>query len=102
MTERPWELVESPMYFRCILGNMTRADTARAVVTARFGLSGNGARPNYQIETPNGMRLSYLGSSHAIDRHAPASGYEESQLSTQRFTYTDVQTLLAGCLRRSR
>ena len=95
---RPWEIVTNPDYFRGILGNLV----SKADGTVRFGRTGYGTWPNYQIETSDGTKLPYRGNNHERDPQAPETGYEESNLAPDIFDYRGVQSLLAACLERSR
>lgn len=95
-TKRPWEQVSDPSYFRKVMGNMfslglgpRRSEEGRV----RFGVTGDGHAPNYQIEG-SGLKRCYRGMGHAeasdVDEEfAPAN------LSDQQFTYKDVEAMLA-------
>ncbi len=54
--------------------NMRHDDTK-----VRFGLTGTGARPNYEVEFPNGRRLAYGGLSHEQDTRADT--FHEKRIS---------------------
>jgi hypothetical protein len=69
-------------------------------LTVRFGMGGNGVRPNYQVELLPNRVYPTRGNDHKADPRAP-SGYDEAELSDQRFTLRDVQGLLELCLKKS-
>ena len=84
-------------YFRKVMGNMVdlgfgpkNPDSA----FIRFGMTGIGHAPNYQIEAFDGAKHCFRGMGHAevtdvTDEFAPTN------LSTECFRYIDVQNLLA-------
>ena len=54
-SHKPWLLVREPAYFQAVLGCMVKFDrTAKdnPGVVVRFGVNGDGVRPNYQVEAP--------------------------------------------------
>jgi hypothetical protein len=98
---KPWLLVRDPGYFRGVLGSMVAFHAnARheSSITVRFGLTGDGIRPNYQIEAPARVAPK-RGDNHRDDMHAAATGYTDADLSSERFTLVEVQALLKSCLR---
>ena len=95
-TKRPWEQVSDPSYFKKVMGNMFRLGLGprSGEGRVRFGVTGRGHAPNYQIEGPDGLKHCYRGRGHAeasdVDEEfAPAN------LSDQQFTYKDVEGMLA-------
>jgi hypothetical protein len=100
---KPWQLVRNPDYFRDVLGSMINVDgNARNDnhLVVRFGLTGDGIRPNYQIETPLGNVHPIRGNNHKPDRQV--SKYATDELSEERFTFQGVQTLLENCIQKMR
>lgn len=96
-TNKPWEQVTDPSYFRQVLGKMyalgfgPKSDGAAHI---RFGTTGIGHSPNYQIEGPDGVKHCFKGMGHAeatdvADEFAPAN------LSEEQFSYADVEAMLA-------
>lgn len=87
-----WERVRSHTYYRGVLGNMGRHDGG---ATVRFGTTGAGVHPNYQITQGHSIRM-YLGMSHAEDRSAGRT-YDETNLS-EEYGFADVQRMIASAL----
>jgi len=93
----PWEKVADPGYFRKVMGNMVDLGFGPKNPTpayVRFGLTGTGHAPNYQIEGPDGAKHCFRGMGHgeaadAGDEFAPVN------LSTDQFSYGDVSEMLA-------
>ncbi len=92
----PYELVESPEYFRRVLANMTPPGAAGRD-RVKFGNNGHGVWPNYQIEKPSGTKIAYLGSNHRPNRNVKE--YPSNELSPQEFDYEGVQQMLARLLK---
>ncbi|MEC3950822.1 hypothetical protein [Sphingobium sp. HWE2-09] len=94
---RQWEKVADDGYFRAVMGKMVdlgfgpRRDEAGYV---RFGITGIGHAPNYQIEGPDGVKHCFKGMGHgeAVDA---GDEFAPSNLSADRFSYTDVRDMLA-------
>lgn len=93
---RPWELVSDPTYFRGIIGNFValgfgpnRGKSAHV----RFGLTGNGYAPNYQIEGPDGIKHCFNGLGHG---EAPnvEDEFEADRVSTEQFDFRAIQEML--------
>ncbi len=70
-----------------------------AAVVVRFGLTGEGIRPNYQIEAPGRVRA-ISGNSHDADLNAPGGCYADQDISVERFDSQGVQALFRRCLER--
>lgn len=99
--DKPWLLVRDPAYFRGVLGSMVAFDrNARhdSSIVVRFGLTGDGVRPNYQVESP-GRSAAKRGDSHAPDKQAFAASYADHDISAEHFALADVTALLERCLR---
>ena len=64
----------------------------RAGSTVRFGLTGNGSNPNYEIVLSSGLRLAYNGLSH--DRDSRADVFEENNIS-QPFALDQIEEAIA-------
>jgi hypothetical protein len=93
----PWTKVADQSYFRQVLGNMhdlgfgIRNSTTAHV---RFGLTGIGHAPNYQIEGADGSTHCFRGMGHAPARNVE-SEFDPENLSRDTFSYADVQGMLA-------
>ncbi len=61
-------------FLRNVHDNMRHDDTK-----VRFGLTGNGSNPNYEVEFPNGRKLAYSGLSH--EQSTRTDTFDESNLS---------------------
>lgn len=100
-SNRPWLLVHNPNYFKGVIGSMVKFDpNARhdPSVIVRFGLMGDGIRPNYQFEAGDGRVAAYSSNSHDKDMQAPNGRYADAELSVDRFTLTALRQLLQRCL----
>ena len=100
-SHKPWLLVREPAYFQAVLGCMVKFDrTAKdnPGVVVRFGVNGDGVRPNYQVEAPPDRAQAYRGGGHKPDGSAPGGRYANHELSPERFTVQAVQGLLRRCL----
>ena len=97
ITKKPWEHVTDPSYFRQVMGNMValgfgpRRSEAACV---RFGTTGLGHAPNYQIAGANGVKHCFRGMGHA-EAFEVDDEFAAENLSTERFTYSDIQAMLA-------
>jgi hypothetical protein len=98
---KPWEKVTDPNYFRKVLGQMVALGFGpkhEGKAHVRFGGTGGGHAPNYQIEDNVGTTHCFRGMSHD-----PATlgddAFAEKNLSEERFTYAQVQAMLARLLR---
>jgi hypothetical protein len=67
--------------------------------TLRFGITGNGHAPNYQIECPDGTKHRFRGMGHGEVTDA-GGGFAPNNLSTERFSFADVQAMLARLIRK--
>lgn len=92
---KPWELVADHRYFRKVLGNMTALGfgpkhDGKAYV--RFGNTGGGIAPNYQIQGDDNAIHCFGGRNHQTSTD---DEFETGHLSEERFTYRDVTAMLA-------
>ena len=94
---KPWEDVADPGYFRKVMKNMVDLGLGpknEGKAHTRFGNTGKGHAPNYQIEDTDGQKHCFRGMGHE-----PASAVDEAfaddRLSEERFTYSQVQAMLA-------
>lgn len=100
-TSKPWEQVTDPSYFRQVMGNIVglgfgpRFDQAAHV---RFGTTGIGHAPNYQIEGPDGVKHCFRGMGHD-EASEVDDAFADENLSEDRFTYADIQTMLARVIK---
>jgi len=100
---RPWEKVVDDSYFRAVMGRMADlgfGHLRREAGYVRFGTTGIGHAPNYQIEGPDCVKHCFKGMGHgeatdAGDEFAPGN------LSADRFSYADVRDMLARLVGRS-
>lgn len=93
---KPWENVSDPSYFRKVLGNFSAVGFGPKLegkANVRFGTTGNGHAPNYQIEGSDGQRHCFRGMGHdAADLGDDA--FAAHNLSEEGFTYAQVQSML--------
>jgi hypothetical protein len=93
--QNPWEKVADSTYFRRVLGNMVAAKElgAKEELGVRFGLTGAGHAPHYQVEAPSGERACFNGLNH---KHSTVvdDAFAPHNLSDQAFTYAEVQQML--------
>lgn len=100
-SNHPWELVTDPNYFRGIMGTMVTASLGpKEDVWIRIGTTGEGKRPNYQVQGPDGRVIRFNGASHGIFHENSTESFEPDNLSDQIFTYPDIVKLLARCLQK--
>lgn len=95
----PWELVSSATYFRRVLGNFVKlgfgpAQDGKAHV--RFGETGDGHSPLYQITNGTASATCFNGLNHKQNKSLPMT-FAIVNLSKRSFNYSEVQTLLANC-----
>lgn len=100
-SNRPWELVTDPSYFRGLMGTMVTAGLGpKEDVWVRIGKMGEGKRPNYQVHGPDGRIIRFNGASHSVFHEKPYESFEPENISDEIFTYPDVVKLLARCLQK--
>ncbi|RYF21709.1 MAG: hypothetical protein EOO77_05510 [Oxalobacteraceae bacterium] len=93
----PWEKVADPSYFKKVMANMVNLgfglkNTDSAYV--RFGLTGTGHAPNYQIEGLDDVKHCFRGMGHGEATDA-GEEFTAGNLSAERFSYVDVRNMLA-------
>lgn len=97
----PWELVTDENYFRGVMLSMVDlgfGPKKNGQAHVRFGLTGIGYAPNYQIEVPDGTKHCFLGIGHGI---ADLDGdYDPNKLSSVQFTYKDVEGMLGRVIKQ--
>ena len=96
----PWKDVSDSSYFRRVMRNMGAlgfGPRKAAVGYVRFGITGTGYGPNYQIEGPDDTRHCYWGRGHK-EASTSDDEFAAQNLSDERFTYQDIQGLLSGLL----
>lgn len=102
-TARPHELVEDPNYFRDVLNSM-RTVVNKDLRRVRFGLTGDGIAPNYEITVPDGnymensVRFPFNGLTHKAHHQSPEP-FEAANL-TEKFSWDDVLDMLKRALKR--
>lgn len=94
--DKPWEKVADPAYFRNVMGNMVDLGFGpkNPEPCLRFGMTGIGHAPNYQIEAADGAKHCFRGMGHGEAAEA-GEEFAPGNLSLEPFTYTDVQGMLA-------
>ncbi|WP_170003241.1 hypothetical protein [Pseudopontixanthobacter vadosimaris] len=96
----PWEHVTDPSYFKKVMHNMVDlgfGPRRSEIAHVRFGLTGIGHAPNYQIEGSDGVKHCFRGMGHSKaddveDEFAP------DNLSSQQFSYKEVERFLSKLL----
>ena len=95
MCDHPYQLVQSSDYFRGVLGNMGGRHDG---FTVRFGQTGDGTHPHYQIEDRNGANpRRFRGDNHKPFHDKPRQSFDPDRLS-EPVTFGGVQELLRRCL----
>lgn len=99
--DRPWEDVKDPSYFKGVMGNMVRLGCGKKSPDAgcvRFGRTGGGIAPNYQIErlAPEPEKFQFNGLGHIEVEHVDET-FAPEKISEQ-FSYLEVERMLARCL----
>ncbi|TXM94947.1 hypothetical protein [Methylobacterium sp. WL116] len=95
-SNRPWDLVTDPDYFRDVMGTLVTAGLGpKEDVWVRFGNTGAGKNPNYQVQGPDGRIVRYSGTTHKAFHLKPDESFEPGNLSEEVFAYPDVVKLLA-------
>lgn len=93
---RPWEDVDDPSYFKGVMGNMVQmgyGPRAEGIAHVRFGRTGQGIGPNYQIEGPDGVKTLFNGRGHSEITHVDDE-FDREKIS-EPFTYSAVRDMLA-------
>lgn len=102
---RSHELVEDPNYFRDVLNRM-RMVANKELRRVRFGLTGEGIAPNYEITVPDGnymensVRFPISGLTHNAHHQSPEP-FEAANL-TEKFSWDDVLGMLERALKRQK
>lgn len=92
----PHEKVKQDDYFRDVLGNIyAQAGLDRASAKVRFGNTGDGVSPHYQVEV-NGLTRRYSGKTHKAYHEDAEVPFEDFNLSPGTFSATDVQAMIAS------
>ena len=97
--DRPWEGVEDHRYFRRVMKNMEHlggGPRAPGAAHVRFGRTGEGVAPNYQIEGLNGVKTLFNGLGHREITHVDDE-FDPEKIS-ETFTYAEVRDMLARVL----
>lgn len=92
---RPWEKVKDPSYFRAVMRNFVAlgfgpSKDGQAIV--RFGSTGDGVHPNYQIESEGREAQCFRGSNHK-EADDLADAFDPARIS-EPFTYAEVVSML--------
>ena len=93
-------MVRKPEYFQGVLAaivNFYPDALHNPDVVVRFGLTGEGVHPNYQLEAPCGKVTARMGVNHEADLSAPNGRFDDSELSVERYTVPGVRKLLERC-----
>lgn len=93
--DSPWENVREASYYRSVLGRMTPGRAAKV----RFGTTGEGVMPNYEIEFENGEKVAFSGQSHK-----PSTTHETfANVNLSRsYSFQEVQSLIQRSSDRTR
>jgi len=76
-------------FLRNVIKNMRNASF---IPTVKFGVTGIGMAPNYQITFSNGTVLTYSGMTHDRFPHpTPGDKFNEDNLS-QEYSYEEIQS----------
>ena len=83
MTDEPWSHVEDPDYFKEIMKNVVHygGPVAGNASTVRFGMTGKGIRPNYQISYGD-KKVAIASVNHKPDSSSPEE-YDDEKLSNK-------------------
>lgn len=96
---RPHELVENPDYFRDVMLNMSTMIGKKENAFVRFGLTGIGVSPNYEIGAIEGpfqsQTFAFDGRSH--ERFHSPYPFDAANLS-ESFSYMEVRDMLKRAL----
>lgn len=93
-TLKPWEKVSDPSYFRGVMRSMVGLGFGpkhEGKAHVRFGTTGIGHSPHYQIEANDGAKHCFSGRNH---EDADEESFAEANLSEERFSYSEVQAML--------
>ena len=96
----PWKDVADQKYFKKVMQNMVDlgfGPSKTELAYVRFGLTGIGHAPNYQIEVPDSTKHCFRGMGHGKATDA-GDEFAPHNLSAERFTYVGVQNMLAQLL----
>lgn len=99
-SKKPWELVTDPRYFQGVLKSFVAlgfGPKKEGNAFVRFGNMGGGHSPNYQIQTDEGNIYCYGGQNH---KPRAEDEFDSENLSEEKFSYTDVTTMLARVRQR--
>lgn len=88
--EHFWEHVRSSDYYRNVLRNMIGPKAERRV---RFGTTGVGVSPHYEIIADGAKPMPYSGLNH---EPAPEEKFDDGNLSRE-YSYGEVQLMLSRC-----
>ena len=90
----PWEKVADKSYFRAVMGNIVGLGFGpkNPLACLRFGTTGNGTAPNYQIETADGTKHCFRGMGHAEAVEA-GDEFAPNNLSLDLLSYMDVREM---------
>ena len=100
-SDRPWEDVTDPRYFKGVMRNMIKlklGPSSGGAGRVKFGRTGIGHSPNYQIEGQHGAKYLFNGMGHSDAWHIEDE-FSEDHLSEQ-FTFEQVQAMLGRLLGR--
>ena len=96
------EKVTEPAYFKRVLGNFVALGAGPKkgrTAFARFGETGIGQSPHYQIELEDGSTFCFNGRNHERETES-TEGFEPSNLTDRTFDYSSIEAFLAKTLGR--
>ena len=88
MGKLDWTLDSLPSLGRTFLRHVIDHMRGRDESTVRFGVTGQGISPNYQVKFPNGVIRTIRGSSH--DAFEQADEFEAGKISRE-FSLAEMQ-----------
>ena len=80
-------------FLKSVLDNMNTEDTK-----IRFGTTGQGIKPNYQVSYPEKEPITFSGRNH--EKFSGSDRFEENNLS-ESFPYSTIQEAYVGAKPRS-
>lgn len=83
-----WEQVNNFDYYEQVAGNMISPNDD---TTVRFGTTGDGTRPNYQVTKSNGETVAYSGLNHKEDKKTDI--YNDHRISEKAYSRSEVRQL---------
>jgi hypothetical protein len=97
-----WEKVDTHNYYREVMGNMYELRTEQEeAIHVRFGTTGNGTSPHYEIEKEDSSKHPFNGLNHNIFVDAPEGEFNSTNLTEQTYLIADIKLLLKDAIERT-